>query len=107
MRMPASSMQWLLSVTPDHQQLIVVAAEDFLQIGRHRLQLWSIDAQGQVLPLGVLPNERDASVSYALPPSLRGQAAVRFVISLEPEHGPRGGTPSGTVLNEVSAIDTL
>lgn len=107
MRMPASTMQWLLSVTPDHQHLVVVAAEDFLQIGRHRLQLWSIDSRGTALPLGVLPNERDASASFALPPSLRGQVAVRFVLSLEPERGPGDDGPTGPVLNEVEAIGAL
>jgi anti-sigma-K factor RskA len=107
MRMPASSMQWLLSVTPDHKQLVVVAAEDFLQIGRHRLQLWSIDDKGVMLPLGVLPNERDAGASFVLPPSLRGQRTVRFMVSLEPERGPREDGPSSLVLDEATAIDAI
>lgn len=107
LRMPSSSMRWLLSITPDHQQLIVVAADDFLQIGRHRLQLWCLLPGTDPLPLGVMPNERDATRSFTLPASVRGHDQVSFAISLEPERGPQHNRPSGPVLHQAPALDAI
>lgn len=107
MRMPGSRMGWLLSMSPDRRQLIVVAAEDFLQIGRHRLQLWCQPPHGDPIPLGVLPNERDATTVFEIPERVRGLERVRFSVSLEPERGPSGGRRSSMVLDEAAALDAI
>lgn len=98
-RMPASSMEWLLSVTPDHRQIIATAADDFFQAGRAELHLWCM-VRGAPVSLGVLPSERHASVSFDIPASLRGQTEVTFAISLEPQGRARGGGPTAPVLNQ-------
>ncbi|MGQ0699629.1 MAG: anti-sigma factor [Panacagrimonas sp.] len=103
LRMPASSMQWLVSVSSDHRKFIVLAADDFLQVGRHSLQLWGVSPGAEPIALGVLPSERDGTSSFDIPASMRGQPEVRFVISLEPAGGPLLGKPSGAVMNEAEA----
>lgn len=107
LRLPASSMQWLVSVSADHKRLDVMAADDFLQAGRHALQLWCFVAGQAPLSLGVLPYERDATVSFALPESLRGERQVSFAVSLEPAGGSPLNQPSGPVLNEAAALDSI
>lgn len=98
-RMPASSMGWLLSVTPDHRQIIATAADDFFQAGRAELHLWCM-VRGAPVSLGVLPSERHASVAFDIPASVRGQTEVIFAISLEPHGRARGDGPSAPVLNQ-------
>ena len=107
LRMPASSMQWLLSKSADHRELSVLAADDFLQLGRHHLLLWGSAADEAPVLLGALPIERDMTVTFTVPDSLRGRQDVRFAISLEPETRPGNGSPSGPVLNEIVVLDGI
>lgn len=104
--MPASSMRWLVSVSRDHQQLTVVAGDDFLQVGRHSVQLWGAAPGIAPVPLGLLPNERDASADFDIPASLRGRSQVSFMISLEPAGGSPNDKP-GPVMNEAKALDAI
>lgn len=101
-RMPASSTAWLLSLSPDHQHLIAVAANDFVQGGRSQLQLWCLVAGVDPVPMGVLPSERDASVSFDIPPSIRGRGPISFAITLEPPGLDAGAAarPSRPVLDQ-------
>lgn len=99
-RMPGSSMGWLLSITPDHQQIIATAADDFYQAGRAELHLWCMVDGAAPVTLGVLPSERDVSVSFDIPASVRGHAEVTFAITLEPRGRAREGGPSAPVLNQ-------
>lgn len=106
-RMPASSMGWLLSVTPDHQRLVAVAADDLLQIGRHRLQLWCVVPGAAPVAMGQLPVERDASAEFEIPASVRGHAQVSFIVTLEPEHGQGDNGPAGPVMHEARSLTEI
>lgn len=103
-RMPGSNMGWLLSITPDHQQIIATAADDFFQSGRAELHLWCMVHGGSPVALGVLPSERDASVSFDIPASVRGQTEVTFAITLEPRGRAREGGPLAPVLNQSGSL---
>lgn len=108
MRMPASSMGWLLSLTPDHERLIAVAADDFYQSGRAQLQLWCMVPGADPVWVGMLPSEKDQSATFVIPPSVRGREQVSFAITLEPIQ-PQPGTqqarkPSAPVLNESTTL---
>lgn len=103
-RMPGSTMGWLLSITPDHRQLIATAADDFYQAGRAELLLWCMVNGAEPVALGVLPSERDANVAFDIPASVRGQAEVTFAITLEPKGRPSKGGPSAPVLNQSSTL---
>lgn len=107
LQVPASSMQWLVSVSADHRQLTVLAADDFLQVGRHSVQLWGVAPGLAPLALGALPVERDASVSFDIPAALKGQPQVDFMISLEPASGASAGKPGALVLSEATALDAI
>lgn len=106
---PASTnVQWLVSVSSDHRQFNVVAADDFLQLGRYRAQLWcQLPGQTTRIPLGALPTTRDGSAAFDFPASLRGQPELRFVITLEPAGTSPGNPPSGQVLSEAVALDAI
>ena len=99
-RMPGSSMGWLLSITPDHRQIIATAADDFFQAGRAELHLWCLVAGAAPVALGVLPSERDANVAFDIPASVRGRAEVTFAVTLEPRGRSRDDGPTAPVLNQ-------
>lgn len=103
-RMPGSSLGWLLSITPDHRQIIATAADDFFQAGRAELHLWCMVNGAAPVALGVLPSERDASVAFDIPASVRGRAEVTFAITLEPHGRARGSGPSAPVLNQSATL---
>jgi anti-sigma-K factor RskA len=103
-RMPGSSMGWLLSISPDHRQIIATAADDFFQAGRAELHLWCMVAGAPPVALGVLPSERDANVAFDIPASVRGQPEVVFAISLEPRGRTSDGGPSAPVLNQSQTL---
>lgn len=104
--MPASGMRWLISASSGHRKLTVIAGDDFLQVGRHSVQLWGVIPGAAPVALGVLPTARDASASFDIPASLRGQP-VRFLISLEPAGGPSNDGPRGPVMNEAPALGEI
>lgn len=106
-RLPASSMGWLLSITPDHDRLIAVAAEDLLQVGRHRVHLWGLVPDRAPVSLGDLPIARHASTVFVIPPSVRGHDQVTFAVTLEPLQGAADGVPSGPVMNEARSLADL
>ncbi|MGQ0622538.1 MAG: anti-sigma factor [Panacagrimonas sp.] len=104
--MPASGMRWLISASSGHRRLTVVASDDFLQVGRHSVQLWGVVPGTAPVALGVLPTVRDASASFEIPASLRRQP-VRFLVSLEPAGGSSDDGPRGPVMNEASALGEI
>lgn len=89
--MPASSMGWMISLTPDHRQLQITASDDYLTAGRARVQLWWLSADGQPRPLAVLGTERDSTVVVDVPPGFADASqALVFALTLEPP----GDTPN-------------
>ena len=100
LQLPASQMQWLLSLNPDRRELSIVAADDLLSsLGRHSLQLWGSSPGETPRPLALMPVERDASLVVKLPPGLANDPDTVFAVSLEPSGGSRSGRPSGPVLS--------
>lgn len=107
LKLPASNIGWLVSVSKDQQRLSVVASEDCLTLGRHRLQLWWISPQHGVINLGLLPAERDGTVVMDIPPSLKDRGDGVFAVSLEPEGDSRSIRPRGPVLSESRQLDLI
>ncbi|GAC1619729.1 MAG: anti-sigma factor [Nevskia sp.] len=107
MQMPASRMAWLISLSPDRRQLSVVAAEDFLQVGRHSVELWLRSPARGLVPLGLLPCTRDESLSVQLPEGLGDQSQLRFTISFEPQGGSPTGQPTGPLLMSTPDRSTI
>lgn len=107
LKLPASSMGWLLSMSRDHRKLSVIAADDLLTMGRHTLQLWWISPDRGPIALAVLPAQRDAMTIIDLPADILNESQVIFAISMEPEGGSRSGKPSGPVLSATPQIDTI
>ncbi len=107
LKVAASSMSWLVSISADHEELSVTAAEDFLQVGRHTVQLWGLTSTDEAVALGALPHQRDATTTYRIPAQLRGRHDVRFVISLEGESAEPLDRPRGAVLSEARALDAI
>jgi anti-sigma-K factor RskA len=100
LQLPASQMQWLLSLSPDQRELSIVAADDLLSsLGRHSLQLWGISPDGTSRPLALMPVERDGSLVVTLPRELLNDPETVFAVSLEPAGGSPSGKPSGPVLS--------
>ncbi|TDU26870.1 anti-sigma-K factor RskA [Panacagrimonas perspica] len=110
-RIPGSAKGWLLSLTPDHEHLIAVASDDFFQSGRQQLQLWCLVPDTDPVAIGVLPSEKDASVTFQIPAEVRGRDQVTFAITLEPiERAAARASrrPVGPVLNQTrNLVDAI
>ncbi len=104
MRMPTSSMQWLISLSPNRRHLSVVAADDYLQIGRATLELWWLSPDRGPVALGVLPVTRDATTLIPIPEELAQQSQVSFSISVEPQGGSPNGQPSRAMVDSRSDL---
>jgi len=110
-RIPGSAKGWLLSLTPDHEHLIAVASDDFFQSGRQQLQLWCLVPDSDPVAIGVLPSEKDASVTFQIPAEVRGRDQVTFAITLEPIERATDNEsrrPVGPVLNQTrNLVDAI
>lgn len=107
LNMPASSMGWLISISGDHRRLFAVAAEDFLQVGRYRVQLWGLLPDAQPVHLGALPISRETVASFPIPDRLLGHDEVRFAVTLEPGSGPLAQQPLGPIMSAATARDSI
>lgn len=98
--MPASSMGWMISLSPDHRQLQITASDDYFSAGRASVQLWWLAGDDDPRPLAILGTERDSTVTVDVPPGLAddGQTLV-FAITLEPLGGSPTGRPTRPVLS--------
>ncbi|MGQ0530397.1 MAG: anti-sigma factor domain-containing protein, partial [Panacagrimonas sp.] len=105
--MPASSMGWMISISGDHRRLYAVAAEDFLQVGRFRVQLWGLLPNAEPIHLGALPISREAVASFAIPDRLLGHDQVRFALTLEPGSGELAAQPRGPIMSAATALDSI
>jgi anti-sigma-K factor RskA len=107
-RLPASRVEWLVSVSSDQKRLSIVAAEDCLTHGLHRLQLWWISETQDAVALATLPAIRGETVTLDIPAALQGRVDGTFAVSMEP-----GGTPSpfdrprGPVLSRTAQLDMI
>ena len=100
--MPASSMGWMISLTPDHRKLAITASDDYLSAGRASVQLWWLSGDGAPQPLAILGTERDSTVVVDVPPGVGEGRALVFAISLEPPGGSPTGQPTRPVLDRAS-----
>lgn len=100
LKVPDSSMQWTVRVTPATGQMTVVAAGDYPQLGAHSMELWWISPQGPVA-IGLLPTQGSGSMS--LPKELSAAGGITLAVSLEPQGGSPTGKPTGPVLTSGAA----
>ena len=101
LRVPDSTMQWTMSLSPAHGQMTVVAGGNYPQIGQHSMELWWISPQGPVA-IGLLPTQGQASLP--LPKELLAQGGITLAVSLEPQGGSPTGKPTGPVLISGPAV---
>ncbi len=101
LRVPDSTMQWTMSLSPAHGQMTVVAGGNYPQIGQHSMELWWISPQGPVA-LGLLPVQGKGSMT--LPKELLAQGGITLAVSLEPQGGSPTGKPTGPVLISGPAV---
>lgn len=105
--MPTSSMGWLISLSPDHRNLSIVASDDLYSIGRGAVQLWWLRNDSPPIPLAILGTERDSTVTVTVPPGFESGQSLVFAISLEPSGGSPTGLPSGVVLDRVEQDEAI
>lgn len=101
LKVPDSTMQWTVSLSPDKGQMTVAAAGDYPQLGQHSMELWWISPQGPVA-LGLLPVQGKGSMT--LPRELSAQGGITLAVSLEPQGGSPTGKPTGPVLTSGAAV---
>lgn len=108
LKIPSSQMRWLVSLSPDHREMSVVAGEDFYQVGRSRLHLWGVNDDNLAHSLGELPVQRDETTVFTVPDSLRGSQNLLLVLSLEsPDEESAAHPNKGRVLWESRALDSI
>jgi anti-sigma-K factor RskA len=100
LKVPDSTMQWTVRVTPASGQMTVTAAGDYPQLGAHSMELWWIGPQGPVA-IGLLPTQGSGSMN--LPKELTGAGGITLAVSLEPQGGSPTGKPTGPVLTSGAA----
>lgn len=101
LKIPDSTMQWTVSLTPDRGQMTVAASGDYPQLGAHSMELWWLSPQGPV-PLGLLPAQGGGKMS--LPRELTAGGEIKLAVSLEPQGGSPTGKPTGPVLTSAAAV---
>jgi anti-sigma-K factor RskA len=100
LKVPDSTLQWTVRVTPGNGQMTVAASGDYPQLGDHSMELWWISPQGPVA-IGLLPTSGQGSMP--LPTNFNTAQAVTLAVSLEPVGGSPTGQPTGPVLTSAPA----
>ncbi|MDR3417735.1 MAG: anti-sigma factor [Nevskia sp.] len=95
LKVPDSTMQWNVSLSPASGQLTVTASGAYPQLGQHSMELWWISPQGPVA-IGLLPVQGQNKLE--LPKDLTAQGGITLAVSLEPPGGSPTGKPTGPVL---------
>lgn len=101
LKVPDSTMQWTVSLSPAKGRMTVAAAGDYPQLGQHSMELWWISPQGPVA-IGLLPVQGNGSM--ALPKAMLAQGGITLAVSLEPQGGSPTGKPTGPVLTSGPAV---
>ncbi|MBL6749338.1 MAG: anti-sigma factor [Nevskia sp.] len=106
LKMPGSSLQWTVSLSPSRGMITAEAAGDYIKLGLRSmdLQLWWVSPQGPV-PLGVLPLVGEGVMP--LPKGMPMQGQITLAVSLEPPAGSPTGKPTGPVLTSAPAANGL
>lgn len=104
---PTSSMGWMISLSPDHRSLSIVASDDLYSVGRGTVQLWWLRNGSTPMPLAILGTERDSTVTVTVPPDFESGQSLVFAISLEPPGGSPTGKPSGAVLDRTERDEAI
>lgn len=100
LKVPDSTMQWTVRVTPGSGRMTVAASGDYPQLGAHSMELWWISPQGPVA-IGLLPTQGSGSMN--LPRELTAAGGITLAVSLEPQGGSQTGKPTGPVLTSGAA----
>jgi anti-sigma-K factor RskA len=101
LKVPDSSMQWTVALSPSDGQMTASAAGDYPQLGNHSMELWWIGPSGPV-PVGLLPTQ--GSGSMPLPKEITATGPITLAVSLEPAGGSPTGKPTGPVLTSGAAV---
>jgi len=104
---PASTMGWMISLSPDHQTLSIVASDDLYSVGRGTVQLWWQAPDGRPIALAILGTERDSTVTVKVPPGFESGQSLVFAITLEPSGGSPTEGPSGPVLDRAEQNNAI
>ena len=109
LQMPSTGMRWLVSVSPDHQQLLVIANGDYPKSDRERfnVELWCMSPGADPVPLGNLPKLHDQTAAFSIPRNLGKQQEVVFAISLESPNAANPGKPSGPIVDSAKDIGAI
>lgn len=108
LKVPASNVQWLVSLSPDQREINVVAAGDYAQLGQRKVQLWWISPRLGPVALGQLPSRSGDSADIMLPSALDQDAGSGFdlAVSLEPEGSSPRDLPDGPVVTWARNLTT-
>lgn len=108
LKVPASNVQWLVSLSQDQRRINVVAAGDYPGLGQRKVQLWWISPRSGPVALGVLPSRSGDSADIRLPSTLDQDAESGFdlAVSLEPEDSAPRDLPDGPVVTWARNLTT-
>lgn len=108
LKVPASNMQWLVSLSQDQRRINVVAAGDYPRLGHRKVQLWWISPRSGPVALGVLPSRSGDSADITLPSPLDQDVESGFdlAVSLEPEDSAPRDLPDGPVVTWARNLTT-
>lgn len=108
LKVPASNVQWLVSLSPDEREINVVAAGDYARLGQRQVQLWWISPRLGPVALGQLPSRGGDSADITLPSALDQDADSGFdlAVSLEPEGSSPRDLPDGPVVTWARNLTT-
>lgn len=102
LQVPASTMQWAVSATPERGQLAVRASgEAPAGTAGFDAELWLITDDGP-LSLGVIP--KSGEVRRALPQGLAVNEGHVLAVSIEPPGGSPTGQPTGPVVTTATVL---
>jgi len=106
LKVPESSMQWLVSLSTDLRRMTVVAAGDYPQADQRLFQLWWIPQHAAPVALGELPQRGGASIDIAVPEGLiaDGDSQFSLAVSREPADTVPSELPNGPVVTSAQHL---
>jgi len=93
---PKSDAVWLVSLSPDRQQISVVASGNYA-VDQKSLELWILGDEGKApVSLGLLPEHGDRRLT--MPAGLKMPGKPILAVSVVPQGGSPTGLPTGPVI---------
>ena len=102
LKLPDSTMQWTVSITPSRGQMNVATAGVAPALAEgHSIELWWLSPNGPVA-IGVMPTTGTGVMP--LPKGMAEAGEMKLALSLEPVGGSPTGQPTGPVLTSAPAV---